>query len=60
MQGIIIIIILAVLLNTKPATKSFQKFVGTVQYTPIEQSGSYPNWQVALKLTALSSFVIYS
>ena len=36
--------------NTKPATKSFQRSVETDRYTLIEQSGNDPNWQIAVSL----------
>ena len=43
-------------MNTKPATKSYQRSVETDRYTLIEQSGNYPNWQVALKYWEIGSF----
>ena len=47
----------AILLAFEHKTKSFQiKSVGTDQYTVIEQSGNYPNWQIAFKVQKIGLF----
>ena len=56
-------VLLASFVNTKfkPANNyiRLQNFIGSDRYTLIEQSGTYANWQVALKFNALNCFEMH-
>ena len=45
--------------NTKPANKVFKNFIGTDQYTLMEQAIDYANWQVVFKLKVLKYFEMH-